>query len=201
MRILQKIFTLLFVGVLFMPFMTLADTAGIVSTLTVLNDTKNLNAQSVPASKEDFLTFTLKSANVSGAPVNGYVMSINLSQVLSVADITDKGGAIVNGSVLSFSPVSIPANGSVSKSFQVRIKYFLSGNVSYKLLATFGNQVSVSVSQPKVLGVLVNEDTEFEAPKTGADTNLIAGVAFALMLVGMYSTYKHRQALKGYAKH
>lgn len=203
MKIFQKISVLVFVSVLLVPFMALAETApGVVNSVTAINDTKNTSVQVIETDKEDFITFTLKSANTSGAPVNGYVMSVNLSLLLNSADLTDKGGAVLSGSILSFPAVNIPANGSVSKSFRVRVKYFLAENASNKFAVTFGNQIIVSVSQPKVLGASTNDsDFEFEAPKTGADTNLIAGIAFALMLAGMYSTYKHRQALKGYAKH
>jgi LPXTG-motif cell wall-anchored protein len=78
----------------------------------------------------------------------------------------------------------------------------LPDDISYQLIATFGNRIIVSLNEPKVLGAFIDSDSEseFEAPKTGADINLISGIAFALILVGFYFIYKNRQTLEVYIR-
>jgi LPXTG-motif cell wall-anchored protein len=67
-----------------------------------------------------------------------------------------------------YNGVTIPVNGSVSKTFKVRVKYNLPANLSYQLVNTYGNTVRINIVGSQVTGPII-------APKTGVDTQTAAG--------------------------
>lgn len=153
-----------------------------------INETKNTNAVSVTASREDYITYTLTVTNNGNAPANNFVITDDLSGVLNYADITDKGGGSVSGSTINFPGITVPAYGSVSKSFKVRVKYNLSSAGSFTINNTYGNTVSIRIGnpiQPAVLGTFV-------APKTGVDS---AAFVFSGVLTAVFAIYKKRKAV------
>ncbi|HYV33262.1 MAG TPA: LPXTG cell wall anchor domain-containing protein, partial [Candidatus Limnocylindria bacterium] len=91
----------------------------------------------------------------------------------------------LNGNVLSFPGITVPAGGSVSRSFQVRIKASLSATLSYVMTNTYGNTVTVKINTPQVLGA-------FTAPKTGADT---MGFVFSGVLTAAAALVAKRKSL------
>ncbi len=150
-----------------------------------MNITKNVDAQSVPASKEDFITYTLTVTNNGNSPATNFVITDDLSGVLPFADMVDYGGGQVNGQVITFPAVTIPAGGSVSKSFQVRVKYFLASNLNYVMTNTYGNTVRININTPQVQGAFI-------APKTGADT---MALAFGALAMAGFAVYRKRKLL------
>gem|GEM_PF-6242724 len=150
-----------------------------------VNETKNADATSVLAGREDFITYTLTATNNGSAPANNFAITDDLSQVLPFGDITDNGGGTLSGNVINFPQITIPANGSVSRSFKVRVKFSLSENVRYTMVNTYGNTVSININTPRVLGA-------FTAPKTGADT---AGLTFGGLLTSGFALIRHRKHL------
>jgi len=148
------------------------------------NDSKGADATSVIASKEDYITYTLTVYNSGNTPASNFVVTDDLSQVLPYADIVDNGGGTVTGNVITYPGISIPAGGSVSRSFKVRVKYFLSNDLSYVMTNTYGNTVTVRINTPRVLGAYV-------APRTGADTGVLLfsslmTAGFAIIRKGKY---------------
>ncbi len=152
------------------------------------NDTKNIDAQSTPAAREDYITYTLTVTNSGNTPANSFVITDDLSQVLPYADIVDNGGGQISGNVITYPAVTIPSGSTVTKSFKVRVKYYLAQNLSYVMTNTYGNTVTVRVNTPQVLGAYV-------APKTGADATT-AGI-FAAALTGLFAAFKKRETLLG----
>ena len=150
---------------------------------SAVNETKNANATTVVASREDFITYTLTVSNSGNAPANSFIITDDLSQVLPYADITDNGGGTVSGNTISFPGINVPAGGSVTRSFKVRVKYALADNLTYTMTNTYGNTVSIRINTPQVLGAFV-------APKTGADT---MGIVFAGMLTAAAAVFQKRK--------
>ena len=149
-----------------------------------INNTKNADATQVIASKEDYITYTLTAANNSNSPANNFVITDDLSQVLPYADVTDFGGGNLSGNVITFPAQTVPANGSVSVSFEVRVKYFLADNLSYTMNNTYGNTVTIRINTPPV--------SNYVAPKTGADTDAFA---FGGLLVAGFALYRKKNLL------
>ncbi len=151
-----------------------------------INETKNSDATLVDASKEDYITYTLVVSNSGNSAATNFVISDDLSGVLPYADMVDNGGGTLNGNVISYPAISVPANGSVSKSFRVRVKFFLADNLSYTMTNTYGNTVVIHINTPQII-------TDFVAPKTGADTGAFM---FAGVLTAAFALYRKKRFLK-----
>jgi uncharacterized repeat protein (TIGR01451 family) len=149
------------------------------------NDTKNQDAQSVYASREDYITYTLTVTNNGNQPATNFVVTDDLSQVMPYVDMIDNGGGSLSGNVITYPGITVPANGSVSRSFKVRVKYHLANNLSYVMTNTYGNTVTVRINQPQVQG-------EFTAPKTGADS---LALAFGAATTGLYAVARRKELL------
>jgi uncharacterized repeat protein (TIGR01451 family)/LPXTG-motif cell wall-anchored protein len=152
---------------------------------TAFNNTKNQDATAVVASEGDSITYTLTVSNNGNTPANNFIITDDLSQVLPYADMTDNGGGSLSGNVISFPGITVPANGSVTKSFKVQVKSSLSGNLSYVMSNTYGNTITIRINIPQVLGA-------YTAPKTGADTNAFI---FAGLLTAGFGVYKKKNIL------
>lgn len=149
------------------------------------NTTKNQDATTIVASREDLITYSLTVTNNGNLPANNFVITDDLSQVLPYADISDNGGGTVSGNIITFPGITVPANGSVTKSFQERVKFSLASNLSYVMTNTYGNRITVRINTPQVLGAFV-------APKTGADTNMFV---FSGVLTALAAVFKKRKVL------
>ncbi len=149
------------------------------------NETRNADATTVTAQREDFITYTLTVNNSGNTPANNFVITDDLSQVLQYADMVDNGGGSLNGSVINYPGITVPAGGSVSRSFKVRVKFSLASNLSYTMTNTYGNTVTVRINTPQVLG-------NFVAPKTGAET---AAFSFAGIFTGAAALIRKRKYL------
>lgn len=163
----------------------LGGSVNLVYSKSARNDTKNSDATAVNASKEDYITYTLTVSNNGNTPADNFVITDDLSQVLPYADMADNGGGSVSGNVISYPGITVPAGGSVSRSFRVRIKYFLADNLHYTMTNTYGNTVVVNINNPQVKGAFV-------APRTGADTDAFV---FASMMVLAFGVAKKREVL------
>lgn len=160
----------------------------IVQSKKAWNDTKNQNAESTSAVREDYITYTLTVTNTGTANAESYVIQDDLSGVLPFADMIDNGGGTLNGNVISYAPVTVPQGGSVSKTFKVRVKYNLPANLNYQLVNTYGNTVRINVVGPQVTGPIV-------APKTGVDAQTAAGVG-GIFTAGAGLFLKRRELFK-----
>ncbi len=137
------------------------------------NDSKNIDATVVPANIDNTITYTLRVNNSGNAPATNFVVSDDLSQVLNYAQMIDLNGATLNGNVISWPAETVPAFGSVTHTFKVRVKSQLPAG-SLQMVNTYGNTVVVKIAQPVVLGAI------FVAPKTGASATV--GLIFAALI-------------------
>jgi uncharacterized repeat protein (TIGR01451 family) len=147
------------------------------------NDTKNADATTVPAAREDYIRFTLTTTNTGNADSLNYVITDDLSQVLPFADLVDNGGGSLNGNTLQFPARTIRAGETVTTTFRVRAKAFLNAEQSFVIRNTYGNTVTINIP-----GNIV-----FVAPRTGVDG--VSATAFAGFLVMGFAAVMKRKAL------
>jgi LPXTG-motif cell wall-anchored protein len=153
------------------------------------NDTRNADAQSVTAQRDDYITYTLTASNPDGGIVQNFVITDDLSGVLPFADMVDNGGGTVNGNTITYPAVSIAAGSSVSKTFRVRVKHHLSPSLSYVMRNTYGNTVTVNIgSAPGVV--------TYTAPKTGAAET--SAVVFAGLVTSGFVLFRKRRQLMNF---
>lgn len=150
------------------------------------NDSKNIDATAIQADQGDLITYALTVVNNGNAPATNYIIADDLSQVLNYAILVDPQGGIMNGNVISWAAMQVPAFGSVTKSFRVQVKTNLPAG-SYSLVNTFGNTLTVPVKGPAVLGVFV-------APKTGPTGAYAFG--FAALVTMVFAILKKKGAFK-----
>ena len=163
----------------------LGGNVGLTYSKRAVNETKNADATTVNASREDFITYTLTVANNGNTPANNFIITDDLSQVLPYADMVDNGGGSLGGNTINYPGITVPAGGSVSRSFKVRVKFSLAPNLSYSMSNTYGNTVAIRINAPQVLGAFV-------APKTGVET---MGFTFAGMFTAAFVALKKRKGL------
>lgn len=177
----------------------------LVQSVSVFNDTKNRDAALQPADKEDFLTITLTIKNNNTTAANGYIPSINTNSLLTFTDMVDRGGATFAGSVLSYPAINVLANSTVTKSFKVRVKYFLPANDMSGIVLVFGNTLNISINRPSIrMEDITPKDSgssqvkgAFVAPKTGADINALY---FGFLFPAVYGIIVNRKKILGLVK-
>jgi hypothetical protein len=144
--------------------------------LTVFNQTKNSDGATVSANPRDVLVYTLTARNTSDDTVSGYVVETNIDDISQLATLTDAAGANYNASTnsLMWTPLDIPANDQIEKTFTVRIKESLPSDSDMIMSASFGNEILVAVSTeaapvptPTLTPVANNDQPSYQAPTTG----------------------------------
>ncbi|HYF04918.1 MAG TPA: hypothetical protein VEA59_01975, partial [Patescibacteria group bacterium] len=163
-----------------------SGTPNLVYSKSAFNDTRNADATTVAAQREDYITYTLTVRNTGNAAHNNFVVSDDLSGILPLADMVDLKGGSLNGSTISYPAVNIAQGETVTKSFRVRVKSSLAPNLSYTMVNTYGNTVRVNINTPENPGPII-------APKTGVDGH--TAVAFGSLLSGAFLIIRKRNAI------
>jgi hypothetical protein len=141
--------------------------------VAVQDQTQNADGTTVTAHPKDTLIYTLTAQNPTDKVISGYVIQVGIGDVTKVATLIDAQGANYDSSnnSLLWTPLDIPANGSIQKQFTVRIKDVLPANsadriakVSYsnEVVTTLGD-TTATTTRPGVTGSGVT----YTAPKTG----------------------------------
>lgn len=145
------------------------------------NDTKNVDATTVPADKEDFITYTLTATNIGNTTATNFVISDDLSNVLNYASMTSLNGGTMNGNTITWPAVTIAANSSVKETFRVRVNFNLPTSFNnLQLVNTYGNTVTIQINNPRVLGATIT------APTTGPAGEAALGLGFATVLTAVF---------------
>jgi uncharacterized repeat protein (TIGR01451 family) len=119
--------------------------------ISVFNQTRNADGSTVAASPKDVLVYTLTVQNTSDDAISGYVVETSIDDISELATLTDAAGANYNATTnaLMWTPLDIPANGSIEKTFTVRVKDTLPTDSDFVMTTSFGGEVAVNVaSQP-----------------------------------------------------
>lgn len=164
-------------------FVILGTTTNLLFSKRAFNDTRNVDAVTVPAQREDFITYTLTATNNTGSTVNNFVITDDLSGVLPYADIVDNGGGTVNGNTITFPAVTIAPGASVSKNFRVRVKFALASSQSFTMTNSYGNLVTIAIAG----------ETRLVAPPTGSSA--ASAMTFSGLLTAGFIAFRKRREL------
>ncbi len=163
---------------------TTPTTPNLVFSKKAWNDTQNKDATyNSTANREDYITYTLTVTNTGSADSKNFVITDDLSGILPFADVTNKFDGTVSGNTITFPAVTVPAGKSVSKTFQVRVKFHLAAHQSFLLTNTYGNRIDITIPGKTIL----------VAPKTGS--NAISMTVFAGLITGGYVAFRKRKGL------
>ncbi len=144
---------------------------------SAFNETKNVDATSVPADKEDYITYTLTATNTGNTQATNFVISDDLTNVLNYASMVNLNGGTLNGSTITWPSVTIAPNTSVNETFRVRVNYNLPSSYNnLQLVNTYGNTVTIQINNPRVLGATIT------APTTGPAGEAALALGFAAIL-------------------
>lgn len=142
------------------------------------NQTQNVDATTTTARSGDIILYTMSVNNTGNAPANNFVFQDDLSDVLQLSHLQSFGdGQFYAGNLtLQWSPVTVPANGRVDKTFTVVVNNSFPTGSDNTMTNTFGNTLNIRVNTPQVLGA-------FYSPKTGNTLTMSFVLAFVIMLL------------------
>lgn len=117
--------------------------------ISAFNQTKNADAATVNAAFRDVIVYTLRVENPTKDVAAGYETQVNISDIAEVATLIDAQGANYNSAnnSLVWTPLDIPAEGSIEKKFTVRVKDSIPAQVDNVMSANFGNDLAVSIDR------------------------------------------------------
>jgi uncharacterized repeat protein (TIGR01451 family) len=154
---------------------------------SAFNNTKNVDATSVAANKDDYITYTLTTTNSGNTVANNFQVTDDLSGVLNYASIVNLNGGTMNGNTISWPAVTIATGTSVNETFEVRVNYNLPSSYnSLQLVNTYGNIVTIQINNPKVLGAAI------VAPTTGPASEAAYSLGFASLVTLMFYFLRKR---------
>jgi len=168
--------------------------------VTAFNQTKNAIAESITASPQDLILYTLSAENPTNKVIANYRMEVNISDLGDKATLIDANGASFDSSTSSlvWNSVDIPASGSIQKQFSVKINELTAANPNPVIKISFNNVTTVGVSEAKIAGVATTQKASepYKAPKTGP--GILPELVFALLcLIGAYAIRKLANNSKG----
>jgi hypothetical protein len=159
--------------------------------VSVSNTTQNADGTSVTAHPKDQLVYTLTAENPSDKVIPGYVMQVGIADVTKAATLIDAQQAAYDSgnNSLIWTPLDIPANGSIQKQFTVKVKDILPADSAGRVLKlSFNNEVTTNLGPSAVSSRPgnVGSGVTYTAPKTGipgwVSFYLAAFITFGVLL-------------------
>lgn len=144
--------------------------------VSVFNQTRNTDGTTASASPKDVLVYTLTVQNTSDDTISGYVVETNIDDISELANLESAEGANYNATTnaLMWTPLDIPANGSIEKTFTVRVKDTLPAGSDLVMTTSFGGEVAVNVANqvavtptPVPAPAPTPAPSPYQAPTTG----------------------------------
>ncbi len=161
------------------------------------------NANGTKANPGDSIEYTLSVKNLSKQERKGFVMEENMEDVLEYADIIDASGAQFTEKpvrMLSWAPVDIQPNETISRTILIKIKSPLpstpastSDPLSHdmKLVNVYGDTVVIDLPSNPIKTV---EHTVSVLPSTGTGTNVF--ISTMLIATVVYFYFRNRLMVK-----
>lgn len=144
------------------------------------------NPQESAARAGDEIEYTLTTTNQADTPATDYVVTEDLTDVLMYADVTDNGGGVLTESKLIWAPKTIPAGGSITNTFKVKVKDPVPNNEAsttnptgydYNMFNRYGDDVNIPVEKPLIDRIV---EVATSLPETGA-----AQYALVVLFLGL----------------
>ena len=168
------------------------------------SDGKPLPADGKNAAKAgDTIQYTLTTKNKGAKALADYHIDEDLNDVLEYADVTDNGGGILTGGILSWK-VNIASGATDTKMFKIKVKSPIpnqvpkassAGSYDYKMVNIYGDTVEIPVEKPITQTII---DT---LPQTGALGLLMIPLVLATMVLLAYTSGVFGRGHKGAAQH
>lgn len=126
------------------------------------------------ANAGDEIQYTLTTTNQATVAAPGYVVTEDLTDVLAYADVSDANGGTLKGNTLTWPAKDIPAGGTITNTFKVKVKNPIPNNKSsvndvaqydYNMFNTYGNDVNIKINKPIIQQIV---DIANNLPDTGA---------------------------------
>ncbi len=159
------------------------------------------DANNVVANATDKLEYRLMTTNTGGSTFQNYQVEEDVQDILEYADIEDisDSGRLNSDGNLVWLPTNIPAGGTITRTFRVKIKQpipqtarSVSDSQSFDLLMdnVYGNLISIPLpgSLPKSA-----ETVATQLPNTGPGLNL--AIAIGLSMLATFFFLRNRQLL------
>jgi hypothetical protein len=144
--------------------------------VAVYNSTQSADGTTVTAHAKDNLVYSLTAVNPTDKIISGYVVEVGIANVVNNATLIDAQGANYDSgnSSLIWTPLDIPAQGSIQKQFTVRIKDTLPTDTALRVVkVTYSNEVVTNLADvspsmtPAGRPGNVGTGTTYHAPQTG----------------------------------
>ncbi|OGE87930.1 MAG: hypothetical protein A3J07_00095 [Candidatus Doudnabacteria bacterium RIFCSPLOWO2_02_FULL_49_13] len=166
---------------------TQSETPEPILSVRAFNQTVNTEAGAAPAHQGDILAFTLTAENPASQPIPGYVVKVNISDLVASATLVDSGGAAYNSSdrALSWTPLDIPAGQSIQQRFTARVNQLLKNAPDSVIKISFNNDIQIGITG-RVAGAATAQpsgQTGYRAPVSGTNENIIVLLALFATII------------------
>ena len=175
------------------------ETVNPVLSVSGLNLTKNLDAVLKPAQAQDIIVYTLTAENPTDKVMPGFMIEVNISQVTDKSTLVDAQGASYNSATnsLVWTPLDIPANGSIQKQFSVKVNPVPADSTNMVMKIEYNNQINIGLAKSAVAGAMITPPARvghtstpkpYKAPTTGPEGEL--GLWFAAASTAIFAGIK-----------
>ncbi len=150
--------------------------SGPILSVQAFNQSTNTDANAGVAKPGDVLAFTLSAENHSNNTMPGYVVKVNIADLVNSATLIDSGGASYNSAdhTLEWTPLDIEPGQAIQQRFTARVNPVAANAPAGIIRISFNNNVQISVTG-KIAGAATAQPTPgtYRAPKSGSGLNLV----------------------------
>ena len=170
---------------------------------TASNITQSItNANNTTAKGGDTVSYTLTVKNSGKLSVKGFVIQESVSDILDYASLQNLNGGTLNvkTGILSWPAVTIPALGSVSKTFTTVVKTPVPktgpgaddpSGFNHIMTDVYGNAINITIKSDTDVAIVQTANT---LPNTGPGSNML--IIFLITTFAGYFYYRSRLLTK-----
>jgi hypothetical protein len=167
--------------------------------ILVQNQTQNADGTTATAHPKDNLVYTLTAENPTDKIIGGYVIEVGIGDVTKVATLIDAQGANYNSgnNSLMWTPLDIPAHGSIQKQFTVRVKDALPANTADRVAkVSYNNEVVTNLGDTHPSTTPPTRPGQIGSGYTAPHTGIPLWISFLLAAFITFGLFLFRIAQK-----